>query len=70
MPYEEGAGTNANVYFVCNYLGGPMTQLPFVTPDQIKAARLLKKLLTGAPMARAGGGAWYGLLCALPQLRA
>lgn len=46
MPFEE-AGTNASVYFVCNYLGGPMTQLPFVTPDQIKCARLLKKVLTG-----------------------
>ena len=35
------------MYFVCNYLGGPFTQLPYVTPDQIKTARLLKKLLTG-----------------------
>jgi hypothetical protein len=47
IPYEDNSGANANVYYVCNYLGGPMTQLPFVTPDQIKAARLLKKLLTG-----------------------
>ncbi|KAF5843246.1 radial spokehead-like protein [Dunaliella salina] len=47
VPYEDNTGTNEHVYFVCNYLGGPMTQLPIVTPDQIKAARLLKKLLTG-----------------------
>lgn len=47
VPYENGAGTNAFVYFVCNHLGGPMTQLPFVKPDEIKAARLIKKFLTG-----------------------
>jgi hypothetical protein len=32
---------------VSNYLGGPVTQLPYVTPDQIKAARQIKKFLTG-----------------------
>lgn len=47
MPYEDNSGVNAHVYFVCNYLGGPMTMLPHVTPDQIKAVRLLKKLFTG-----------------------
>jgi hypothetical protein len=46
-PIEGNSGTNANVYWVCNYLGGPMTQLPPVTPVQIKAARQIKKLLTG-----------------------
>eukprot|EP00967_Tisochrysis_lutea_P010851 scaffold12365_cov19-Tisochrysis_lutea.AAC.1 len=60
VPFEENTGTNEHVYFVCNYLGGPMTQLPFVTPDQIKAARLLKKLLTGV------GHRWG---CALHLLR-
>lgn len=47
VPYEANTGVNKNVYFVCNYLGGPMSQLPFVTPDQIKAARQIKKFLTG-----------------------
>lgn len=47
VPLENNTGTNTYVYFVCNYLGGPMTQLPYVTPDQIKAARLIKKFLTG-----------------------
>ncbi len=47
MPYEPGAGTNNFVYFACNYLGGPFTQLPYVLPDQIKASRLIKKFLTG-----------------------
>ncbi|KAJ9522652.1 hypothetical protein QJQ45_019729, partial [Haematococcus lacustris] len=48
VPFEPtGTGSNKYVYFVCNYLGGAMTQLPFVTPDQIKAARLIKKFLTG-----------------------
>ena len=46
-PYEANTGANNYIYFVCNYLGGPMTQLPFVTPEQIKAARQIKKLLTG-----------------------
>ena len=47
MPYENGTGVNNYVYFVCNYLGGPFSQLPYVTPDQIKAARTIKKFLTG-----------------------
>ena len=44
---EVGSGANGYVYFVCNYLGGPMTQLPSIKPAQIKAARTLKKFLTG-----------------------
>eukprot|EP00798_Chlamydomonas_sp_ICE-L_P031212 gene31212-6361_t len=46
-PYEPGTGANAYIYYVCNYLGGEFTQLPFVKPDDIKAARTIKKLLTG-----------------------
>jgi len=42
-----GSGANACVYFACNHLGGPLTQLPTVKPAHIKAARAIKKLLTG-----------------------
>jgi hypothetical protein len=37
IPLEWNAGTNAYVYMVCNYLGGPLTQLPHVTPAQVSA---------------------------------
>lgn len=48
MPYEAaGTGVNNYTYFVCNHLGGPFTQLPFILPDQIKASRLIRKFLTG-----------------------
>ncbi|KXZ46195.1 hypothetical protein GPECTOR_46g264 [Gonium pectorale] len=48
IPYEPfGEGANAYIYFVSNTLGGPLTQLPFVTPAQIKASRLLRRFLTG-----------------------
>uniref|UniRef100_A0A7S0V944 Uncharacterized protein n=1 Tax=Polytomella parva TaxID=51329 RepID=A0A7S0V944_9CHLO len=48
VPYEPyGEGANAYVYYVCSYLGGPMTQLPYVLPSQIKAARAVKHFLTG-----------------------
>ncbi len=47
VPYENNTGVNKYVYFVSNYLGGPVTQLPYVTPDQIKTARQIKKFLTG-----------------------
>lgn len=47
IPIEANTGANGYVYFVCNYLGGPMTRLPYVTPVQIKAARTIKKFLTG-----------------------
>jgi radial spoke head protein 4A len=46
-PVEVNIGANAYVYFVCNQLGGPLTQLPSVTPPQIKTSRRIKKLLTG-----------------------
>ena len=48
MPNEEaGKGCNTSTYFVSSYLGGPLTQLPYVAPAQIKAARTLNKFLTG-----------------------
>lgn len=47
VPLEWNSGSNGYIYFVCNYLGGPLVQLPHVTPAQIKAARNLKRLLTG-----------------------
>ncbi|GFR44665.1 hypothetical protein Agub_g5955 [Astrephomene gubernaculifera] len=48
VPYEPyGEGANAYIYFVSNSLGGPLIQLPYVTPDQIKASRLLRRFLTG-----------------------
>ena len=47
MPSEKGGGTNGYTYFVCNSLGGPLSKLPAVKPTQIKAARLIKKYLTG-----------------------
>eukprot|EP00798_Chlamydomonas_sp_ICE-L_P017545 gene17545-23866_t len=47
VPYEAGTGVNNYTYFVCNYLGGPFSELPYVKPDEIKAARTIKKFLTG-----------------------
>ena len=47
VPYEANTGANNYVYFVSPYLGGPFSQLPVVTPSQVKAARQIKKLLTG-----------------------
>ena len=47
VPSEKGGGTNGYTYFVCNSLGGPLFKLPAVKPTQIKAARLIKKYLTG-----------------------
>lgn len=46
-PYEANTGANKYVYFVCSFLGGPFTQLPFVKPEEVKVARQIKKLLTG-----------------------
>ncbi|PNW83461.1 hypothetical protein CHLRE_05g242550v5 [Chlamydomonas reinhardtii] len=48
IPLEPyGEGVNAYIYFVSNTLGGPLQQLPYVTPEQIKASRLLRRYLTG-----------------------
>lgn len=46
-PPEWNSGANGFVYFVANSPAGPWTQLPHVTPAQVRAARRLKKLLTG-----------------------
>jgi hypothetical protein len=46
-PAEWNSGSNGYVYFVANNLGGTLTQLPHVTPGQVKASRRIKKLLTG-----------------------
>ncbi len=48
VPYEPyGEGANAYVYFVSNTLGGQLSMLPYVTPEQVKASRLLRRFLTG-----------------------
>ena len=48
MPAEKsGAGANGYTYYVCSFLGGPLTRLPAVKPAQIKAARQIKKFVTG-----------------------
>jgi len=48
MPPEDfGTGANAYTYFTCHQLGGPITKLPPVTPEQIKTAQKLKKFLVG-----------------------
>lgn len=49
VPTEAGTGANGYVYFVCNYPGGPFTQLPAVKPDHIKISRTIKRFLTGKP---------------------
>jgi len=47
VPAEAGSGTNGYTYFCCNSLGGPLTRLPDVTPQQITCARQIKKFFTG-----------------------
>lgn len=47
MPLEWNSGANGYVYFVTNSPGAAFVQLPHVTPAQIKAARRIKKMLTG-----------------------
>lgn len=45
---EQNAGTNSHVYFVCNQIGDTkLIRLPDVRPEQIVAARALKRLMTG-----------------------
>lgn len=36
VPLEWNSGSNGYVYWVSNYLGGPLTQLPHVTPAQVR----------------------------------
>lgn len=54
MPLEWNSGANGYVYFVCNNPGGVLAQLPHVTPAQVKAARRIKKMLTGRLTSQVG----------------
>lgn len=48
VPSEKGgAGANGYTYFVCNQLGGALSRLPPVKPSHIKAARQVKKFVSG-----------------------
>jgi hypothetical protein len=67
-PVEWNSGANGYAYFVCNAPGGPLVQLPHVTPAQVKAARRIKKLLTGRLTSQVGPevpwpGCWGASLC-------
>eukprot|EP00892_Ulva_mutabilis_P012544 jgi/Ulvmu1/9662/UM054_0094.1 len=47
-PEPPGAGSNEFQYFVCHTLGqAPLIQLPDTRPEHIRAARALKRLLSG-----------------------
>ncbi|KAK4883733.1 hypothetical protein RN001_000004 [Aquatica leii] len=46
-PESSGSGTNKKVYYICNEIGDEWTQLPDVTPQQIRVARQIKKSFTG-----------------------
>lgn len=46
-PELTGTGLNRKVYFVCNRLGEEWIELPPVTPQQMVAARLIRKYMTG-----------------------
>lgn len=48
VPSEKGgAGANGYTYFVCNNLGGALSRLPPVKPAHIRAARQVKKFVSG-----------------------
>ena len=48
VPSEKGGtGANGYTYFVCNQLGGALARLPLVKPSHIKAARQVKKFVSG-----------------------
>jgi len=48
VPKEDHhSGANKKVYFVCNEPGEAWVKLPHVTPAQISAARLIRKMFTG-----------------------
>eukprot|EP01060_Flectonema_neradi_P037905 TRINITY_DN778_c0_g1_i3.p1 TRINITY_DN778_c0_g1~~TRINITY_DN778_c0_g1_i3.p1 ORF type:complete len:555 (+),score=157.07 TRINITY_DN778_c0_g1_i3:128-1792(+) len=42
-----GVGLNRVTFWVCQYAGGPWTELPDVTPQQIISSQKIKKYLTG-----------------------
>ena len=54
MPVEWNSGANGYVYFAASSPGGALVQLPHVTPAQVKAARRIKKLLTGRLTSQVG----------------
>jgi len=48
VPLEEkGSGCNSFVYYATNDPAGPWTELPLVTPTQITASKVVRKLFTG-----------------------
>ena len=48
VPSEKGgAGANGYTYYVCNQLGGALSRLPPIKPSHIKAARQVKKFVSG-----------------------
>ncbi|TNN77511.1 Radial spoke head protein 4 A [Liparis tanakae] len=48
VPKEDlGTGTNKFVYYVCKEPGLPWVKLPAVSPEQITAARQIRKFFTG-----------------------
>eukprot|EP01006_Ploeotia_vitrea_P012184 TRINITY_DN32393_c0_g1_i1.p1 TRINITY_DN32393_c0_g1~~TRINITY_DN32393_c0_g1_i1.p1 ORF type:complete len:583 (+),score=91.53 TRINITY_DN32393_c0_g1_i1:31-1749(+) len=47
QPEPPGKGINRCSYWVCSYSSGPWTLLPDVTPQQINAARCIKKYFSG-----------------------
>lgn len=64
VPAEKsGTGANGYTYFVCNHLGGPLSRLPPVKPAQIKAARQVKKFVTGKLDTQVSTLACSGTLC-------
>lgn len=44
---EIGSGANAHVYYTCHFVGDEFIRLPDVNPSQIKAARNIRRFLTG-----------------------
>uniref|UniRef100_A0A7S1IKD4 Radial spokehead-like protein n=1 Tax=Eutreptiella gymnastica TaxID=73025 RepID=A0A7S1IKD4_9EUGL len=47
QPEPMGKGVNRYSYWVCSYPNAPWTHLPDVTPQQLNAARQIKKYFTG-----------------------
>ncbi|KAL3148750.1 hypothetical protein ABBQ38_014161 [Trebouxia sp. C0009 RCD-2024] len=64
VPSEKsGAGANGYTYFVCNQLGGALFRLPLVKPSHIKAARQVKKFVSGKLEAQLARIAASTVLC-------
>eukprot|EP00756_Hemistasia_phaeocysticola_P038234 Hpha_TRINITY_DN16745_c2_g7::TRINITY_DN16745_c2_g7_i1::g.77627::m.77627/K19756/RSPH4A; radial spoke head protein 4A len=47
QPEPPGIGSNRTTFWVCSYAGAPWTPLPDVSPQQLNAARKIKKYFTG-----------------------